>query len=70
MADIELLVEVGELPSGVLEEESSVEGERRGEHIREQETTVGEDVSRVRSPDQNFEGNEELKLTHKDEADG
>lgn len=70
MADIELLVQVGELPAGVLEEESSVESERRSEHIREQETTVGEDVCRIRPPDHNFEGDEELKLTHKEEADG
>ena len=42
MADIELFVEVGELPAGVFEEESSVESERRREHIRKQETTVGE----------------------------
>ena len=70
VADIELLVEMGQFPAGVLEEESSVESERRGEDIREQEATVGEDVCRLRPPDHNFEGDEELKLTHESEADG
>lgn len=64
---IELLVEVGELPAGVLEEESSVECERRGEHIREQETTVGKDVCRIRPPDDDLQGDEKLEFTHKKE---
>jgi hypothetical protein len=43
VADVELLVEMGQLPARVLEEEFSVQRESCGEYIGEQETTVGED---------------------------
>src|SRR6516162_4539357 len=70
VADIELPVEMGQFSACVLEKEFAVQREGCCEHIGEQETTVGEDVCRVRFPDHDLEGDEKLKLAHQGEADG
>src|SRR5579884_3706019 len=60
---------MGQFPARVLQEEFPVQRERRREDICEQETTVGEDVCRVRSPDHNLEGDEKLEFAHERKAD-
>ena len=70
MTNIELLVEMGQLPARVHEEEFSVYGTLRHEDVAEHERPlVGEDVCRVRFPDHNPEGNEKLEFAHKSEGD-
>src|ERR1700747_3624791 len=70
VADVELLVEMRQLPARVLEEEFSVQREGCREYIGEQKTTVGKDVCGIRLPDDDFERDENLEFTHKGEADG
>lgn len=64
VANVELLIEVGELLASVLQKEFPIQGERGGKHIYEQDSDVTEDVRRVCPPDGEFEGDEELQLAH------
>jgi len=69
LADVELLVEMGQLSASVLEEEFPVQGEGRCEDVDEQETTVGKDVRRICLPDDNLERDKEFEFTHEREGD-
>lgn len=70
VADVELLVEMGQLAACILEEEFPVQCKGRRENIGKQETTVGEERRRIRSPDDDFERDETLEFAHEGEADG
>ena len=59
---------MSELSARVLEEKFAVECKRSGKDVREQDSDVGKDVSRVRPPDNEFEGDEKPELTHESEA--
>src|SRR5438105_1581981 len=68
-ADVELLVEMRQLPARGLEEEFSVQREGCREYIGEPESTVGNEVFGIRLADDDFERDEKLEFTHKGEAD-
>ena len=68
VANVELLIEVGELLTSVLKKEFPIQGKRGCKHIHEQDSDVSEDVRRVCPPDDEFEGDEELQLAHQCET--
>ena len=68
VADVQLLIEVRQLFTSVLQEEFPIQGERGCKHIHEQDSDVSEDVRRVCPPDDEFEGDEELQLARQCET--
>lgn len=70
VSNMKLLVDVGQLPASVLEEEVAVQSEGGCEDVYEEDSDVGENVRRIGSPDDNLEGNEKPKLAHEREGDG
>lgn len=61
---------MSELSARILEEEFPIKDERCREDIGKQETTVGEDVCRIRSPNDDLERDEKLELAHEGETNG